>query len=196
MQPSDTPAKSRLPLALGHLLLWSGFLVAAYSSVVHRELEDKWATIPWAWYLSAMTAGFVGVALVRRSRSHDAADEAKTDAEYSVVRKSLETVSTLVAKLNQSKNRTPASVLHCIDHGCVEPLSEFAESRQALVKRFGLKVYADVMTEFASAERLINRSWSAAADGYVDEVATSLDQADQHLRRAKELLAVAESQRK
>ena len=57
-----------------------------------------------------------------------------------------------------------------------------------------MKVYADVMTEFASAERLVNRTWSAAADGYVDEVATSLQLAGRHLARAKELLAVAESQ--
>ena len=48
------------------------------------------------------------------------------------------------------------------------------------------------MTEFAAAERYVNRSWSAAADGYVDEVAASLDKADQHLKNAQELLRAAE----
>ena len=44
-----------------------------------------------------------------------------------------------------------ADVLRFIDDQCAEPLSDFAESRQALIKRFGMTVYADVMTEFASA---------------------------------------------
>jgi len=195
MTATDHPTKSRPSPAIGHVLLWSGFLVAAYSSVAHRELEDKWSTIPWLWYLIALAVGFVGVVLVRRSKKHDDSDEAKTEAEYSLVRRSLDSVSALVERLNDNGYRTLGEVLHCIDHECAEPLSDFAESRQALVKRFGLKVYADVMTEFASAERLINRSWSAAADGYVDEVASSLRQADQHLRRARELLADAEAQR-
>ena len=30
------------------------------------------------------------------------------------------------------------------------------------------------MTEFASGERYLNRAWSAAADGYVDEVVHSI----------------------
>ena len=169
--------------------------MAAYSSVVHRELEDKWSTIPWPWYLTALAVGFLGVVLVRRSKKHDDSDETKTESEYAVVRRSLDSVSALVEQLKDKRDRTLADVLHCIDHECVGPLSDFAESRQALVKRFGLMVYADVMTEFASAERLINRSWSAAADGYVDEVASSLRRADQHLRRARDLLAAAEATR-
>ncbi len=73
-------------------------------------------------------------------------------------------------------------------------LPTFADSRQALVKRFGLEVYADVMTEFASAERYVNRSWSAAADGYVDEVAASLARANKHLQNTKMLMTEAEGQ--
>ncbi len=193
MQTPRNSSKPWLPLAIGHLLLWGGFLGATFCSVVHREFEDKWSTIPWGWYLVSLTTGFVGVVLVRRSRRHDASDEAKTEAEYSLVRKSLDTVSRLVTQLNAQQDRTPHDVLHCIDEQCVEPLSDFADSRQALVKRFGMAVYAEVMTEFASAERLINRSWSAAADGYVDEVSASLQRADHHLRRATELLAAAET---
>jgi hypothetical protein len=177
------------------MLLWRGFLVAAYSSVVRRELEDKWSTIPWIWYVIALAVGFIGVVLVRRSKKHDDSDEARTETEYAVVRRSLGSVANLVERLSEKRDRTLAEVLHCIDHECVDPLSDFAESRQAMVKRFGLMVYADVMTEFASAERLINRSWSAAADGYVDEVASSLKQADQHLKRARELLTAADAQR-
>jgi len=53
--------------------------------------------------------------------------------------------------------------------------------------RFGLPAYAGIMTEFATAERSINRAWSASADGYIDEVWLSLDRAQRRMHRAKEL---------
>lgn len=193
MSAANHSAPNHVPLFFGHLLLWSGFLAAAFLSVLRTEQADKWSTIPWIWYLLALAIGFVGVVLVRLVKSHDTLDEAKTEAEYSVVRNSLEDVLSSVARLNASADRTPNETLGSIDGECVESLSEFAEARQAIVKRFGLNTYADVMTEFASGERLINRAWSAAADGYVDEVSASLTRAEQHLRKAKELLDTAES---
>jgi hypothetical protein len=162
--------------------------------VLRTEQDAKWQTVPWPGYLAAMTVGFIGVVLVRRAKRSHASDEAKTDAEYSTVRSSLETLTAVIDRLNAKADLRPGQALREIDDRCMEPFSEFAEARQALVKRFGMKVYADVMTEFASAERLVNRSWSAAADGYVDEVVSSLQTAGRHLHRAQELLALAESE--
>ncbi|MEM7317340.1 MAG: hypothetical protein AAF497_29800, partial [Planctomycetota bacterium] len=93
-----------------------------------------------------------------------------------------------------SNTPAPNELLNVIDGQCSDRFSEFVEARQALVKRFSLRVYAEVMTEFASAERYVNRCWSAAADGYVDEVAASLTRASRHLAQARELLQAAESQ--
>lgn len=181
--------------SLGHLLLWTGFLAAAFASVCRLEqADDKWSTVLWNWYAVSMTVGIVGVILLRRVRRDVHVDEARTEAEYSAIQLSLAQVASIVDNLCQRREHVPAEVLRCIDDECAEPLAQFAESRQALVKRFGLNVYASVMTEFASAERYINRSWSAAADGYVDEVAASLDRANQHLGNAKNLLRAAESQ--
>jgi hypothetical protein len=198
-QPNISAAKTpwaslATPVALGYSLLWLGFLGAAYSAVARTEQVDKWSTIPWTWYLISLAVGFAGVFLVRRAKSRDALDETKTESEYSIVRSSLDAVTSSVALLREGE-RHPAEVLKFIDERCAEPLSEFAESRQSIVKRFGMKVYAEVMTEFATAERLINRSWSAAADGYVDEIAASLSRAASHLQHAQELLQRAEATR-
>jgi hypothetical protein len=180
---------------LGHSLLWIGFLAASFASLCRLEQDgSKWSTIPWVWYAVWIGVGVVGVFLLRRANRHAATDDAKTDAEYSVIERSLETVAAIVERLCQTHEHVPAHVLRCIDDECIEPLADFADARQALVKRFGLTVYADVMTEFASAERYLNRSWSAAADGYVDEIATSLDRAQQHLRRAQGILRSAEAE--
>ena len=178
---------------LGQFLLWAGFLAAAYSAVCRLELtDDKWATIPWPWYAAGMMVGITGIVLLRMAKRHDHADDAKTQAEYSTVRQSLETLALVVGRLSDQTEHQPSALLRCIDDECAEPFSDFADSRSSLVKKFGMKVYADVMTEFASAERYVNRSWSAAADGYVDEVKASLVRANLHLQKAKELLSAAE----
>lgn len=49
------------------------------------------------------------------------------------------------------------------------PLTEFIAARPQLVARMGLSGYASVMDKFAGAERQVNRAWSAAADGYLEE---------------------------
>jgi hypothetical protein len=177
----------------GQFLLWAGFLAAAYSAVCRLEqADDKWATIPWPWYAAGMLMGITGIVLLRLAMRQGHSDDAKTAAEYSVVRQSLETISIVVGRLCDQTEHLPSAVLRCIDDQCAEPFTAFADSRSSLVRKFGLKVYADVMTEFASAERYVNRSWSAAADGYIDEVKASLLRANLHLQKANELLTRAE----
>ncbi len=187
--------------AIGQILLWLGFVVGAYASVCQLEVAvpvegesevDKWATIPWTNYFVGIFIGIGGIVCLRLAAKQEHEDVEQTEAEYSVIRASLDRITAVVGELCQQSEHKPTQVLQTIDDQCVEGFSEFADSRQALVKRFGMKVYADVMTEFAAAERYVNRSWSAAADGYVEEVASSLKRAKSHLDNAQELLAAAE----
>lgn len=64
----------------------------------------------------------------------------------------------------------------------------FVAARSRLIARFGMGGYARLMDRFATAERQVNRAWSAAADGYVDESATCLDAAAELLREAGDRL--------
>ena len=177
----------------GQLLLWVGFLAAAFVSVSHLEdTDNKWATIDWTWYVASIAVGVVGIVLVRLAKQDENADETRTAFEYSVIQSSLAKISAGVGTLCDTKQTAPDDVLNYIDNEIVEPFADFAEARQSLVKRFGMSVYANVMTEFASAERYVNRTWSAAADGYIDEVNASINRANQHLTTANQLLQDAE----
>ncbi len=53
----------------------------------------------------------------------------------------------------------------------------FVADRPALVNRLSLAGYAELMDNFAGMERQLNRAWSAAADGYLDEAMTALQNA-------------------
>ena len=76
MHDNRSATHLQLSHALGHVLLWGGFLAAAFCSVLRTEQEAKWQTIPWAGYLVALAVGFAGVILVRRAKHSHASDEA------------------------------------------------------------------------------------------------------------------------
>ena len=185
---------------IGQLLMWSGFLGGAFCAVLRTgppegaASESGWSTIPWGWYLFSVGVGGVGVILLRLAAAKDKQDDGMTELEYSTVQQSLEEVSTVVARLCSQAVSDPRVIVSVIDNECVEPLADFANARQALVKRFGMTIYADVMSEFASAERFLNRAWSAAADGYVDEVETCLNRANSHLASTRQIIGAADLQ--
>ena len=56
---------------------------------------------------------------------------------------------------------------------------------------YGLQVYADIMSNFATGERYINRVWSASADGYENEAATYLEKAAGQFAEAQTQLSSA-----
>ncbi len=64
----------------------------------------------------------------------------------------------------------------------------FVAARSRLIARFGMGGYARLMDRFAAAERQVNRAWSAAADGYVDESTTCLEAAAELLRETGDRL--------
>ena len=72
-----------------------------------------------------------------------------------------------------------------IDGDMAENMANFADARESMIPAFGLTAYAEVMTRFAGGERLVNRAWSASADGYLDEVVTCLRDALGQLHDAK-----------
>lgn len=176
---------------IGQLLLWVGFLGAALASVCQIESEDvhPWQTIPWNWYAVSMAIGVAGVVVLRVSSKAAAQHAGRVEGEFEILVTSLATLQKNVADLSRQQETTELhETVSFIDRHCAEPFSDFADSRNALVQRFGLQGFAEIMTQFSSAERFVNRAWSAAADGYPNETKSSLEIAESHLKRASQLM--------
>lgn len=60
---------------------------------------------------------------------------------------------------------------------------------EAIAARVGFAAYADVMAPLATAERLLNRAWSAAADGHAPECRASIEAARAYAGEAAGLAA-------
>jgi hypothetical protein len=181
---------------IGQLLLWIGFLGGALAAVF--RLEDSaspWQTIPWSMYIVSAVVGVVGVVLLRRDKAAHRLKSAESGADLDSVAGNLRQVAESVADFAACiEDKTCEQVLEFIDETCEPLLTEFADSRMVIANRFGSSTYASVMTEFASGERYLNRAWSSAADGYVDEVTACIRHASDFLAAADRDLQAARAQ--
>jgi hypothetical protein len=184
---------------LGHVLLWTGFLVATLAAVSRGDRSstgpEKWQAVAWTWYLvgiASSTAGVVVLRVTQRAlRRVRAVGEARQARLWELTEALSAGVDSLWALVEEGQ---VFEVRHAIDARLVEPLAEFAAQRHVLVEGYGITVFASVMSVFAQLERNLNRAWCASADGYVDELRRSLEAARQAataLRDAVRALRVA-----
>ena len=146
---------------IGQILLWSGFLGAALAAVCRIESAGipPWQTIEWTWYAVSMTVGVVGVAVLRASSRAAAQHSVRVEGEFEMLETSLAILQQNIGDLCSRQDTTELQkTVSFIDSQCAEPFSDFADSRNALIQRFGLQGFAEVMTQFASAERFVNRA--------------------------------------
>ncbi len=169
----------------GHILLWIGFLAGAFTAV--RSMENKsdpWATIDWRRFVGAVALGAGGVALLRATH--------RKGTLHAAEQRSVEELEQLVTQVSRTVEAwldawSPNDVytIHTrIDEQLANVLLEFATHRHVMEEAWGLSAYAAVMDEFAQGERLLNRAWSASADGYADEVLRALQRSRSHFAAA------------
>lgn len=167
----------------GYFLLAVGFLAGAFMTV---QEENR---INWFTYAPCAAAMLAGLIFVQISRAQTDAHAGRSEGNLQTMQTSL---SSLVVKLEALQSGREDSqvdqIRHTIDNEFMEDLNNFVEVRETLIHRFGMQHYAELMSAFARSERLINRAWSASADGYVEEVWKSLDEAHLEMTEARDLL--------
>lgn len=163
---------------IGQILLWGGFLSGSLATVLNVEKKIAWSTIPWGWYLVSVTICIVGIAILRLSRKSTVESSEESTASLSEIRESLiKLLKNTQHMSGQMDEMAPSEMTVFIDDVLAPDCYTFAEGRNAITTEMGLQKFADVMTHFSAGERAVNRAWSAAADGYVDEAKTCVERA-------------------
>jgi hypothetical protein len=158
--------------AIGFLLLIVGFLLAAYSTALDPD------TTAWALFLPAALVGIAGVGVIKRDARGDARSESVLSANRNELSESLGNIVKSLDDIVSRKDKIAVHGLHDeIDRLLRADLRRFADARESMIHLYGLQTYADIMSEFASGERYVNRVWSASADGYGEEASAYLDRA-------------------
>ncbi len=151
-----------------------GFLAAALASVIDEN------TVEWLWYIPALGLGIAGVVFIKHDHARQNKTEHHVAARIETVDSSLERIAANIKKLNADKHSINTyDMRHRIDELFIDDLEMFVDARESIAHRYGLAAYGEIMSEFAAGERYLNRVWSASADGYIDEVNTYLDKAQE-----------------
>ncbi len=170
-------------VALGYVLFCLSFLGGALVSVL-QETEMN-----WLWFVPVMAIGFIGVTMIRLGHHQKHRSNEAIAKNIQSVFDAMERIAkNAVALDEQVKSMNPYDIRNEVDRLFVEDLNTFIDARESIGHQYSLQVYADVMSHFAAGERYINRSWSASADGYIDEVILSVGRAKVEFNQALERL--------
>lgn len=155
-------------------------------------IKNAWATINWPWYLISAGVCIAGICFLRVGKKSSVGSSGKVEANLKQIKLHLTNAVNNAETLNTEISKyKPRQILNFIEEHLMEDLDAFAEGRDSITDEHGLEVFANVMTQFASGERAINRAWCASADGYVEEAATSVAHGLAMLQSAKKLLEAA-----
>ena len=161
--------------------------VTAANENADGSLEQS--TVKWAWYIPALAAGALGVALIRIEHARQNKTEHHVAANIETVESTLAKIAANIRQLNDEKHSIDTyDMRHRIDELFVDDLEEFVDARESIAHRYGLAAYGEVMTRFAAGERYLNRVWSASADGYIDEVNEYLEKAKDQFTDSLDLI--------
>lgn len=139
------------------------------------RLPSLWPAVYWPGYFAAFAVGICGALLIRASAKSATSNEHHNQAGLEQLTNTLQALVVEVDRLTEAlPTLAPEEAVPWIDTHCVPLCSDFADNREVMKTTFGLAGFAAVMSEFASGERFLNRVWSAAADGYMEEAWRSL----------------------
>ena len=151
--------------------------------------EEGWHLIPWVWYGVSVVICVAGIVMLKQTGSPEQQREQGSNLSLADLSERLTRLIDNLEVLIKSVDELPPSQITArIDEQLADDFREFADGRNLITTEYGLNVFADVMTQFASGERSVNRAWSAAADGYVDESETCLKRGKDLLQESHRLL--------
>jgi hypothetical protein len=149
---------------VGYLLIIVGFICGALIGTYNKEI------INWYYFIPSLFVGALGVIILRRGMHRHTKGEDKIGSDIKNIETSLNNIVEKINTFNREKESVGVYDIHeKIDTLFIDDINTFVEARKSIIHRFNMQSYADLMNHFAAAERYLNRSWSASADGYIDE---------------------------
>lgn len=175
-----------------------------HGEVTASDRVSTWfdaAGLPFLWGLALMVAG----GLVAR-RGMTAAQEVveRAQAPHEGATPPKDRPLELLTKMEAILGPLDASALpgdakgmaKSLDELIDEPVADFLELREAMIRQLGLETFAELIGHFASMERGAARAWSAIVDEAWDEVGPSLERARAGLSNARQVLEAASQPKK
>ena len=181
-------AGARIPLVPAGTELTPEVQARLRAAGVQRVRVREFAFGRWqhAWLFVLAVAGLVaGSVLVRRDTAR-ARRSRQVDEERRPQDAPQTALAEIVAAARGLQHDLPAlaadadrahAIIERVGHVQSVLALQVVEGRDALVGKLGMARYAELMDAFSRLERTLNRAWSAAADGVLDEALRCIDEA-------------------
>jgi len=169
----------------GYLLVFAGFIAASLVSVTNV------LQVNWVYFSVFLIICIIGIYLIRSSEKKETMHEETLSRNMKAIEESLERIVDDVKLIRSGIDpNKPQEVHKRIDEKLPDHLETFIESRKTIGHMYGLQAYGHVMNYFATAERYLNRVWSASADGYIDEIMEYMERSERQFEEALAALRV------
>lgn len=175
----------------GPLSFGVGIIIAIAGATKLPADGTKWPDT-WPVFLIGALLAVAGIVLWRISEAKQDAvnsqgEDGKSDP-LELLQAALPAVKAIEADLQELTTDTLCERIDAVLQDYVVPA---AEGRLELVKKLGMGRGAEILVTAAYAERMLNRVWSASADGHLPEASASLSEAAGAIQETAELAAAA-----
>lgn len=176
---------------IGPSLFFLGILVAISGSA---KLPAAGATYPdtAAIFVAGMILAIVGTVLWRKTVAQMANEELDPNKDTDALQLLRELSAPAQDLRHAITELTPDKICENVDLLLESYVLPFAENRQQVLNRLGMNTGAELLVTMAYGERMLNRTWSAAADGYPHEALAVYPDAVDAFQEALAILQRAE----
>ncbi|MGI9327144.1 MAG: hypothetical protein ACR2PZ_18135 [Pseudomonadales bacterium] len=139
-----------------------------------RQRLVQWWETAGGQFVMGMLLLIGGAVLGRVAVGRDAAANSLTNGVdfSSGLARMLEDIDDIAERLRGGAHGEVQAQLEQLQTQLIAPM---IDSRDVLQRQFGTTGYANVISPLSSAERLLNRAWSALVDGHAEESLASLE---------------------
>lgn len=192
--PDDPRSPLLVPDDPEPVVLTADRLALLHEAGVQRVKVKEFAWPRWThrWWFVAAAAGLIlGAVMVRQASRRQLAEMIATQQESrespeDLLRQASDAVDRLRTEVAEMTDRPRQlqTIIDRLDEVHDQQLDPFVAAKPVLIGRLGMTGYAQLMDHFAAGERQVNRAWSAAADGVLEEAQIALEEASGQLRSA------------
>ena len=190
-----TTATSTTQFPTGPLTFGAGILIAIASAAKLPAASGvKWPdTLPVFLFGSLLSA--IGIFLWRQAKAKEraanlaGADDTRVNP-FERLEKSIAPMAALEATLANIEGEPLCNKVDEILGDYVHPI---AENRQTIIDKLGMNRGAELLVLLSYGERMLNRTWSAAADEHTPEAHSSYQEAVAAFREAQKFVEQGEA---
>ena len=172
----------------GCVVFFTGLVVSICAAA---KLPADGATYPSTWriFLAFSAISLTGLVLWRWKPRPvlDAASDSTQGLDQQIDIQG--TLTNLIQQADTISQQQPFANLEAIDALLQTYVLPLGEARQQILDRLGLKTGAELLVTMAYGERMYNRTWSALADGHLDEAHQVFQDGTEAFRAAAQSLA-------